>query len=300
MGGENVQQQGNGGSGGNGGNDKGHGGGNTNTLEALIMAAPIMQQLFPFDCMVGIANKDKKYVAYLPSRDVDLGNVIGTMVPPGDPVHDAITTGMIQKATVPKETFGIAFRSMGIPLRDDDGNIIGSIGLGMSLKQQEALTDAVQSFAATSEEVAATSEELAASAQELSNETESLTHLQQEMNTQVDKTDTMLDFINKVAANSNLLGLNASIEAARAGEHGRGFEVVATEIRKMADSSASSVQEIRGIITDIKEKVALLSNATTKVADIAQHQAAASEEISASMQQLASAAENIESVSELL
>jgi methyl-accepting chemotaxis protein len=170
----------------------------------------------------------------------------------------------------------------------------------MSLKEQEILTEAVQSFAATSEEVVAASEELAASAQELSNQVETLAQLQKDMVEQVEKTDTMLNFINKVAANSNLLGLNASIEAARAGEYGRGFEVVAAEIRKMADSSANSVQEIRDIIAKIKEKVSQIDDATLKVSDIAQHQASAAEEISASMQQLASSAENIEKVSQLL
>jgi len=275
------------------------GGKKPDILEAMIMAAPFIQKLVPFDCMIGIVDKDFRYVLYIPSIDVNLGNVVGTKVPPGDPLYEAISTGTIQRLTVPKETFGIAFKSTGIPLRDENGTIVGAIGLGMSLKTQETLTEAVQSFAATSEEVAATSEEVAASAQELSNEMESLTQLQKEMIAQVDKTDTMLDFINKVAANSNLLGLNASIEAARAGEHGRGFEVVATEIRKMADSSANSVQEIRQIIAEIKGKVALINEATIKVSNIAQHQAAASEEISASVQQLASSAENIEKVAEI-
>lgn len=272
----------------------------SDVLEALVVAAPLIQQMFPFDCMIGITDKEYRYIYYLPSKSVNLGNVVGTKVPQGDPLYEAISTETIQKLTVPKETFGVPFRSIGVPVRDENGTIIGAIGLGMSLKEQDILTEAVQSFAATSEEVAATSEELAASAQELSNEMESLTLLQKEMIAQVNKTDAMLDFINKVAANSNLLGLNASIEAARAGEHGRGFEVVATEIRKMADSSANSVQEIRDIIVEIKEKVALINDATTKVSDIAQHQAAASEEISASMQQLASSAENIEKVSALL
>lgn len=273
---------------------------NPDLLEALIAAAPLIQQAFPFDCMIGITDKENRYLYYIPSKDVNLGNVVGTKVPPGDPLYEAIRTGTIQKLTVPKETFGVPFRAIGVPVRDENGTIIGALGVGMSLKEQEILTEAVQSFAATSEEVAATSEELAASAQELSNEMESLTLLQAEMIKQVNKTDAMLNFINKVAANSNLLGLNASIEAARAGEHGRGFEVVATEIRKMADSSANSVQEIRDIIVEIKDKVTLINEATTKVSNIAQHQAAASEEISASVQQLASSAENIEKVSELL
>ena len=129
---------------------------------------------------------------------------------------------------------------------------------------------------------------------------DSLNVLQKEMNEQVKATEAMLDFINKVASNSNLLGLNAAIEAARAGEQGRGFEVVATEIRKMADSSANSVKEIKTIIESIQQKVTLISEATTKVSEIAQHQAASTEEIAASMQQLASAAEEIEKIAQII
>ncbi len=265
-------------------------------MEVLAMTASVIQQLIPFDSMIGVSDK-KKYLAYVPGKNVDIGAAVGMELPKGS-IYEAANTGMMQDKPA-REAYGVLFKSRAVPVKDENGNVIGAIGIGMSLKEQQILTEAVQSFAATSEEVAATTEELAASAQELSNEMESLAVLQKEMIAQVNKTDTMLNFINKVAANSNLLGLNASIEAARAGEHGRGFEVVATEIRKMADSSANSVKEIREIIEMIKEKVAGINGATTKVSDIAQHQAAASEEISASMQQLASSAGNIEKVSRL-
>ncbi|CAM3402933.1 MULTISPECIES: methyl-accepting chemotaxis protein [Saccharibacillus] len=81
-----------------------------------------------------------------------------------------------------------------------------------------------------------------------------------ELDTMSSQIAAIIAFIRDVASQTQLLALNAAIEAAHAGERGRGFEVVATEVRKLSEETGGAVQQIEQVVSDIRQRISRSSS----------------------------------------
>lgn len=97
---------------------------------------------------------------------------------------------------------------------------------------------------------------------------------------------TILDTVIGIANQTNLLALNASIEAARAGEHGRGFTVVAEEVKKLAEASTASVEEVKQYIDAIQRQSAHAVEVLKGIQKIEHQQSSLVNETSLSFKQI--------------
>ena len=119
----------------------------------------------------------------------------------------------------------------------------------------EELTSTVKNTADNAQQANQIAKNAQALAEQGGNVVDSAVRAMQEINESSTRIAEIIGVIDEIAFQTNLLALNASVEAARAGEHGRGFSVVATEVRNLAQRSATAARESKVLIQNSVQKV---------------------------------------------
>lgn len=234
----------------------------------------------------------EKYIYVRMGSVINLPLKPGDILPPASTSLECLQTGKKVQRMIGAEALGIAYTGVAHPIREN-GVIIGGVAVTGSTEREYALQNLpslAKELSESLEQVSAAVENIASSAQELADGGQALTQQSQEVNDKAKQMEEVVEYINSVASDTKVLGLNASIEASRAGEVGRGFAVVASEIRSMAVSSATSAKDIRKIIGGIQGHVSKMATELEKSGGNIQEVSAAVEEIGATIESLSKSA----------
>jgi hypothetical protein len=251
-------------------------------LELYIQIAKNLRHVIQDD--IGVTVTDTEHVLYCSSGNtIDIKAKVGDKIDKVPAMREALNEGKITNDIVPKEVLGVPFKGTIYPIKDERGNIIGTISTQKSLHRQAEIKEVAENIHNSLQKTNATIEEIATGSENLSYSMNKIVKSADFAAEKIQETDSALNFIKAISSQSNLLALNASIESARAGEAGKGFSVVAGEMKKLSQLSSESAKKVSQTLLEMRKAIDEIIKEVSSTSTTAEAQAAATQEISATI-----------------
>lgn len=275
---------------------------NQDYVDCIVDILPAIVDAIQEDVVLSFLDADGINRRTVSSRDfgVPAPCAIGDKPGPDSENWDAMRTKRTLVSIVPEHVLGVEFRSVIAPIIGNNGNLIGTLNLAKSLEVSKRIEEATQSMSASLDQSLESISDVTNGAQDMAEAMNQIQEIVSKTEELIQQANQLVGGIESIASRTNLLALNAAIEAARAGEAGKGFAVVADEMRKLAKTSGDSASEIGIALETLSESMGEVVNQVTSSNNIASNQAAATEEITATFQEITSSAEKLANIATVI
>lgn len=262
-------------------------------LELIKSAMADFQKTFHEDTCLYLYSQEKVEHA-LPGKTIDLNVKVGTPMEElrGILSYKVLQTGEFMKREVGAEVLGIPYIATAQPIFDDD-QVIGVISAVTSIEKVDTLRTGANELGTAVQQMSVTSEEMLTAANDIAIRIQELSAQSEKVKEDIENIHSILGLVKGIAKQSSILGLNASIEAARSGEHGKGFNVVAKEIRNMAENSNERVLEIEKQLEVIQEAIEMMNESTQTIATFTEEHNASMQELHATYARIGATSESL-------
>ncbi|MBU3073083.1 methyl-accepting chemotaxis protein [Clostridium estertheticum] len=257
-------------------------------LQSFYNLMPYFQHYFEDELVFTISNTEK-FLLVQDCKNLKMSSKTGDAIPTGCAADICLKEKKAISVIVPKNVFGVPLKTMAVPVFEND-KISGTMIIGMSLSKKEKMSDLSNTLSDSLSQISTNLFDMTSGIQKIAETNSGIQKFIEITKDNSKKTDEVLSFIEGIAKQTNLLGLNAAIESARAGEFGKGFSVVSNEIRKLSQSTKESAKQINSMLNTIQDsinEIYLRFNDSNLILD---NQSSGLEEIPATVQELNSTA----------
>ncbi|MBE6050102.1 MAG: methyl-accepting chemotaxis protein [Clostridium sp.] len=256
-------------------------------MDAFYTMMPYFKHYFGTDLGFTISNT-KNFLFIQDTENIKVNLKKGDEIPENSAADVCLKKRDVVHMIVPKEVFGIAVKTIAIPVFVDDkveGTIVISMSVDKTVKR-EKINNLANTVSDSLTQMSTRVVDMTSTFQKINETNSSIEKFIEETKENSKKTDEVLTFIDGIAKQTNLLGLNAAIESARAGEYGKGFGVVSNEIRNLSNSTKESIKQINDTLKNIQGSINEIFNRFQNSNNLLENQTADLEEISATIQEL--------------
>lgn len=270
-------------------------------INAFESFANLMGNEFPQGCMVYISDQEKFLCRY-ESDNYELGGKsvaqVGDQLGQGGVALKAMQQNTKLSRELPREVYNTPVKVIALPIRDKrTQQVKGAIGMALNRGLASDLQDFINDTSKSLQEISAACAAVANTAELTALNSRSLNQNIADLAEITNTINSILVVVKSISDQTKMLGLNAAIEAARAGDVGRGFAVVAQEVRKLSEESKSTVNEIQQFVDKISITLSHLGQQANSGMVASEEQAAAIQEITASLEEIDSMIQTVQRVS---